>query len=131
MPIDLTRVRRIPITGRGDMGLVTSESSPARILVTSPLVLLAVAGQVSGGSGIANLTVQIDHLRGPRYDRTLHTLEDVGTGTGGNTEPSFRVTEQELAHYLFFAGDAIVLNWTDPDGSKLTDWVYELIVQDI
>lgn len=103
------------------MGSVTNESSCCRFAVTVggvavPFGLVFIRGLFSGGTGEADLSVQVDNVLGAKLDFTLLKLKNVGTDTWA--ELNVRVDAADRRGLIFKAGDVMVLNWTNP-GSQV------------
>jgi hypothetical protein len=136
--------------GTGNMGDIDDRNSAGRfwLPVQKCYTLYGIMGNVSGGSGAANLAIRKDsrlsfsevtsYTAGTaggtltsRFDHTLHTLENFGTGT--NASIMFRVMPEDYGVFTFWKDEAtgiydhLVLTWTNP-GSQI--WGLEVMLWD-
>jgi len=116
----LERQRRIVkvlrATGSGDMDQSFALGRPFR--------LVFVRGHFAGGTGGNPLTLSQGSGVASAYEATLFTLAQAGTGRDIN----FRVTAEETTEpsaWVFMAGDAVKLTWTNPDSPAMT-WGIEV-----
>jgi hypothetical protein len=132
------------------MGDIDDRDSAGRfwLPVKRCFTLYGIMGNVSGGSGSADLLVRKDsRLSFPevtsysagtaggtltsRFDHTLHTLENFGTGD--KTAIMFRVMPEEYGMFTFWKDrdtgiwDHLVLTWANP-GSQV--WGMEVMLWD-
>lgn len=143
----------LPAQGAGNMGDIDDQNSKGRfwLPVTKCFTLYGIMGNVSGGSGTnANVLVRKDsRLSFPevtsytggtaggtltsRFDHTLHTLENFGSGTGGKTSLMMLVEPGEYGMFTFWKDlatgiyDHLVLTWANP-GSQI--WGLEVLLWD-
>ncbi|UCE60480.1 MAG: hypothetical protein JSU63_01780 [Phycisphaerales bacterium] len=86
--------------------------------------LVFVRCHFSGSDGTASLTVSIDSAAGAVYDTRLFTIAKAGT----NRDVNLRISREEGAEpspWTFQAGDAVRVQWTNPDTSNIT-WGLEV-----
>ena len=119
--IDPSTVTILHAAGDGDMGSLTygvyvadalDNNNKARFaLPNGAAYTLAFArAHFVGGTGTAELAVNLDAIRGPSFDMQLATVSARGTGADLN----FRVRTEEQSQWVFEPGDVIVLTWADP-----------------
>lgn len=70
----------------------------------------------SGAAGTNDVAINVDSGMESQFDTKLWTFQARGT----NTDLNFRVPEDQLAHFVFQAGDVMVLTWTNPDTGNIT-----------
>ena len=86
--------------------------------------LVFVRCHFSGGAGTSALSISVASGAGAAFDTKLFTILQAGTGSDVN----FRVSADELSEpsaWSFQAGDAIRVNWTNPDAGNMT-WGLEV-----
>jgi len=86
--------------------------------------LVFVRAHFSGGTGANALTLTQASGVAAAHDATLFTLTQAGTGRDVN----FRVTAEETTEpsaWVFMAGDAVRLTWTNPNSGTMT-WGLEV-----
>ena len=139
--IDIKQIVSLFDTGTGDMGSLayltdSDTNNAARFGLDEMYVLYALRAHFTGTAGIADLTINVDHGAGPRYDFSLAVIEgDAGTGVGveavtlRSLDVNFRVQEDELGHWRFDGtrNDLIVPTWTNPDSGNIT-WGIECML---
>ena len=81
-----------------------------------PFAVVYVRLHFSGNAGTANVAINVDSGMESQFDTLLYTLNARGTSADAN----FRVPEDQLAHFVFQAGDVMVLTWTNPDTGNIT-----------
>jgi hypothetical protein len=86
--------------------------------------LVFIRGHFAGAAGTAPLVILADSAAGSAYDARLFTITQAGTGKdvhlrigGGDTG--------DPAAWTFQAGDAIRIQWTNPNGGNIT-WGVEV-----
>jgi len=80
--------------------------------------LVFVRCHFAGGSGKAPLTVSVDSAAGAEYDARLFTIAKAGAGRDVN----FRLSAEESAEpspWTFQAGDAVRVQWSNPDAGNI------------
>ncbi|MHC5110222.1 MAG: hypothetical protein ACYTHJ_10130 [Planctomycetota bacterium] len=108
------QVRRA--SGNGDIKALFSLGQKFR--------LVYVRCGFAGGSGSAPLAISLNSAAGTEFDIRLFTLMQVGSGSDVN----FRITAEELAEpsaWTFQPGDAVRLNWANPEPGQ-TSWGVEV-----
>lgn len=81
-------------------------------------VLSVLRVHFSEGEGnAADLSVVLDSRRGPRFDATLFQFSQVGP-----RDINWRIPADELQHWIFYPGDILGLNWTDPESTTPYQW---------
>lgn len=124
----------ITLSGRGDMGSLTDTMAPPRFSLRKNYRLVSLRVKFYSGSGSATLTIKVDHRNGALFDRTLWSFDLVGSG---GSDVDFRVTQDERDTFTFYLNeelatrDEIVLTWTDPDGSKATQWAVDAELDEV
>jgi len=86
--------------------------------------LIFVRGHFDGGSGVNPLSLSQVSSVASAHDVTLFTLTQAGVGS----DIHFRVTAEEASEpsaWIFMAGDAVKLSWTNPDSGVMT-WGLEV-----
>ncbi len=86
--------------------------------------LVFVRCHFSGAAGKAALAISVDSGRGAAYDTRLYTITRAGTSRDVN----FRVSaeeSQEPSPWAFQVGDAVLVEWTNPDSGNIT-WGLEV-----
>ena len=119
-------------SGTGSMGSLSygvgaDQNNIARFGLDTRFVLVAMRGHFSGGTGDADLTVNLDSGLGPRHDFGLKTLRDIGTD---GDELNLRIPMEEYDHWTFDGskGDKIVPTWTNPNTQT---WGIEVLLKPI
>lgn len=137
MALDLTKIVELQDNGTSDMGSLTfgqtiaasvDDNAKARFTVQDQrFALSSLRVHFVGGSGTANLVINVDHGLGPAYDFALLTIENVGTGTDVHR----RVYEDDLRHWIFDGrrNDVLVLTWTNPHADM--KWGVEIFLEAI
>ena len=75
----------------------------------------------AGGTGTADVKLNVDSLHESQFDVALFTFNDRGITAAGATEDiNYRLPEDELVHWLFQAGDKMTLTWTNPDSGNMS-----------
>lgn len=124
MPIDPARIVILNDGGSANMGVLDFvPDSQAHFHLGGPsfaLVFVRIHFKEGDGSK-ADVAIQVDSSRDDSYDTILYTFKDRGTGKDLN----FRVPEDQLMHYVFQAGDELVLTWANPDTGN-TVWGAEV-----
>ena len=122
MPIDPSKVVIQNDGGDANMGSLAfgQADSQAHFWLTEggvdqSFVVVFIRIHFNSGTGAADVAVNVDSDRDSSYDTLLYTLNDRGTGADAN----FRVLEDELMHWVFQAGDRLVLTWTNPDSGTM------------
>lgn len=89
-------------------------------------VLSSIRAHFSGGSGSADVIVNLDSGTGPPFDAKLLKVTDLGTG---GEDAHVRILPEEHIHWLFdgLAGDEVVLTWTNPDSGNMI-WGVEVFL---
>ena len=112
--------RLVPVvqraTGSGNINEVFSLDGRFR--------LVFVRCHFVGGSGAAALSISLDSTEGSAYDTHLFTM----TQAGVDHDVHFRITAAELTEpspWIFQPGDAIHVQWTNPDSGQMT-WGLEV-----
>lgn len=113
--------------GSLDYGVGADENRVARFGLDTKFVLVAIRGHFSGGTGDADLTVNLDSGLGLRHDFGLKTIRDVGTD---GDELNLRIPMEEYDHWTFCGcrGDKIVPTWTNPGSNT---WGLEVLLRPI
>ncbi len=86
--------------------------------------LVYVRCHFSGSPGVDQLTLSLDSANGATYDTDLYSITSAGTGSDVN----FRISAQESAEpsaWTFQSGDALRVQWTNPDSGNIT-WGLEV-----
>ncbi len=86
--------------------------------------LVFVRCHFAGGTGTAAFTLSVDSARGSAYDAKLFTVTQAGVGRDVN----LRMGGEEMADpsaWTFQAGDAVWVQWTNPDSGNMT-WGLEV-----
>lgn len=86
--------------------------------------LVFVRCHYAGTTGTAAMKISLDSGAGTAYDCLLQTIAQAGK----DKDVTFRITEVELAEpsgWTFLAGDAIRIDWTNPDPGNIT-WGLEV-----
>lgn len=103
-------------TGTADMNVVFSLDVRFR--------LVFVRCHFAGTTGTAPMILSLDSILGVAYDVGLFTL----TRAGIYRDVHFRITSQESldpSPWTFQAGDALRIQWTNPDSGNIT-WGLEV-----
>jgi len=80
--------------------------------------LVFVRCHFTGGEGTASCTLSIDSAAGAAYDTRLFTIVKAGT----NRDINLRISPEEGAEpspWTFQAGDAVRIQWTNPDSGSI------------
>ena len=104
--------------GTANMGSVTDETDrKARFsLDGKPFALVFVRAHFGATNGTADMTLNIDSGRGKFFDLRKYTFTAVGrTAADGDKDGHLRITQDELIHWTYEAGDEIVFERTNPD----------------
>lgn len=86
--------------------------------------LVFVRCHFAGGTGTSALTIAVDCGAGSAYDSRLFTITQAGT----NQDVNFRIGADEVAEpspWMFQAGDAVRIQWTNPDSGNMS-WGLEV-----
>ena len=114
------------VRGTGNMGDVTSVTSKTRWTAVTRSRISNVRVYFKSGTGTATLTVQVDARAGNEFDRTVHDFGAVGESDGTIIDVNFDSSNApNSAAWIIEAGDAAVLNWTDPGTSV---WIAEVVL---
>ncbi len=118
MPIDPSKIVIQNDGGDADMGSLAfgQADSQAHFWLDEAFVVVFVRVHFNAGAGTADMVINVDSDRDSSYDTALYTIE--GAGTDG-IDVNFRVPEVELMHWVFQAGDRLVLTWTNPDSGNM------------
>jgi hypothetical protein len=106
----------------GSLDLPLADNYDARFGLDVPFVLVGVRAHFSGGSGLANLTINVDSGRGIAHDYLLDTVEGpLRTGVGTGKDINYRVLPEELVGWRFDGaiGDKMTCVWTNPDPGNM------------
>ncbi len=107
--------------GTANMGDVTDETDrKARFGLTyARFALVLVRAHFGDANGTADMTLKLDSTHGQFFDTTLWTFRGVGrTAADGDADRHFRIPADELLHWIFEPGDALVFEWTNPDSGN-------------
>ena len=115
--IDPTKIIIRNDGGDGDMGsLAYAPDNTAHFHADGEaFAVVFIRLHFAGGSGTADVTINIDSNRQTQYDTLLYTLKARGVGADAN----FRILEEELVHWVFQAGDEMVFQWTNPSSGTM------------
>ena len=67
------------------------------------------------GTDVANLTIDLNSVRGDDFDVKLATFSSVGIAA----DVHFRVNDEESSQWEFGDGDELTFNWTNPDATEI------------
>lgn len=114
--IDLTKIVVLRDGGSANMGVLTyAPDFTAHFYLDETFVPAFIRLHFAGGSGTADVAVNVDSVNESQFDTLLYTFEERGTGADQN----WRVPEDQLMHFIFQAGDHLVLTWTNPDSGNM------------
>lgn len=120
--LDLLRSRQwIAVTSKSSTG---SADINATFSLDVRYRLVFVRCHFAGTSGTAPMTISLDSVSGSAYDTLLYTL----TRVGFNRDANFRIPANESVDpspWTFQAGDAVRIQWTNPDSGNIT-WGLEV-----
>ena len=105
----------------GDLSFKPADTEARFSIPGEAFALVFLRIHFASGSGSADVVINVDSRHASQFDTALYTLNARGVGVDVN----FRVPEDELAHWVFQAGDVMVLTWTNP-ASGTTSWGAEV-----
>ena len=122
-------IQFFPQTGTGNMGDVTDITSICRFVLPDAerYVVATVRVLFTGGTGMADMVLRIDHRQGVNFQFKPVTWEDVGTD--GDAIIEYRAAKDELYHLIFLRDrttgiqDVVVFEWTNPNTQR---WAMEV-----
>ena len=112
----LTAVASASSTGTGDINAVFSLDVRFR--------LVFVRCHFLGTAGAAPLAISLDSSNGSAYDTRLYAI----TRAGVDRDVNFRISAEESTDpspWTFQTGDAVRIQWTNPDSENIT-WGLEV-----
>ena len=86
--------------------------------------LVFVRCHFAGGEGTSEMAISVDSGVAPDYDTRLFTMTQAGTGQDVN----FRISADEVnepSPWTFQPGDAVRIQWTNPDSGNMS-WGLEV-----
>lgn len=125
-----TQDRELELVRSRQLLAVTSKSSTGSADMNATFTLdvryrlVFVRCHFTGTSGTAPMTISLDSVSGSAYDTLLYTL----TRVGFNRDAHFRIPAAESVDpsaWTFQTGDAVRIQWTNPDSGNIT-WGLEV-----
>jgi len=130
MNIDPRLIQYHRASDTGDMGDATDKHSVCRWRIDGAIYFpVFVRAKFTAGTGSATLSIikSSDDDVNDLYDFTLQTVPTVGTSGTANVIVNY--LPDEVATYVFFPGDDLVLEWTNPDSGTMR-WAVEVGLYD-
>jgi len=141
------RIRRLDILRAAEVGLAVQEAELAEERGRQMLAVLSrtaggsgdidhtfaldrkfrlvfVRGHFSGGNGAAAFVISLDSASGAAYDARLFTISQAGTGKDVHLRIERGVSGEPSA-WTFQSGDALRIQWTNPDNGNMS-WGLEV-----
>jgi len=141
------RIRRVDILRATEVGLAVQEAELAEERARLMLAVVAKTAEgsgdinqtfaldrkfrlvfirchFSGGSGMAAFGIFVDSAAGTEFDTRLFTITQAGTGKDVHLRIEHGVSGEPSA-WTFQSGDAVRIQWTNPDNGNMS-WGLEV-----